>query len=158
MLASECYEVGSPKTLRPCYCRIFSGRKQQMKHLKIPLAALLAFVIAPCLVTLNGSAKTQTQSTALERGYRTGYSDGYNAGFKDVADHATRDYQSKDEYQRADRSYNQVWGTQEDYRDGYQQGFESGYAAGYDQQPFNSTIPNRLERRTTTENQTRTTT
>ncbi len=128
-----------------------------MKHSKIPLAALLAFVVALCLVTLNSSAhsaKTQTPSTALERGYRTGYSDGYNAGFKDTADHATRDYQSKDEYQRADRSFNEAWGTLEDYRDGYQQGYESGYAAGYDRQPFNSTIPNKLERRATSENQT----
>jgi len=73
--------------------------------------------------TLSATTPAQTQSTALERGYRTGYSDGYNAGYQDVSDQAPRDYQSKDEYQRADRSYNQAWGALETYRDGYQQGF-----------------------------------
>lgn len=89
----------------------------------------------------------QGQSTALERGYRTGYSDGYTAGFRDVADHAARDYQSKEDYKRADRSYNESWGPLEDYRDGYQQGFETGYSAGYEQQQFNSTLPAGLKRR-----------
>lgn len=89
----------------------------------------------------------QGQSTALERGYRTGYSDGYTAGFRDVADHAARDYQSKEDYKRADRSYNESWGPLEDYRDGYQQGFEAGYSAGYEQQQFNSTLPAGLKRR-----------
>jgi len=113
--------------------------------------ALLIVTVTSWLTAISTSAYSttqQSQSTALERGYRTGYSDGYNAGYKDVADHASRDYQSKDEYQRADRSYNDVWGPLEDYRDGYQQGFEAGYAAGYDRQPFNSSIPTRLSRRT----------
>ncbi|MGI8897439.1 MAG: hypothetical protein ACR2IB_03490 [Pyrinomonadaceae bacterium] len=88
---------------------------------------------------------------ALERGYRTGYSDGYNAGYKDVSDRAARDYQSKDEYQRGDRSYNKAWGTAEDYREGYQQGFEVGYAAGYDRRSFDSSIPTGLTRREKTE-------
>ena len=98
---------------------------------------------------MRPNASAQTQSTALERGYRTGYSDGYNAGYRDVADQAPRNYQSKDEYQRADRSYNEAWGTLETYRDGYQQGFESGYLAGYERQPFNSSIPSGLTRRGT---------
>jgi len=87
----------------------------------------------------------------LERGYRTGYSDGFSAGSRDVADHAARDYRSNQDYQRADRSYNQAWGTLDDYRDGYQQGFEIGYSAGYDQRPFESSIPTGLSRRGTTE-------
>lgn len=122
-----------------------------MKHLKIPLIALLIVTVTSWLTAISTNAYSttpQAQSTALERGYRTGYSDGYNAGYKDITDHASRDYQSKDEYQRADRSYNDVWGPLEDYRDGYQQGFEAGYAAGYDRQPFNSSIPTRLSRRT----------
>ncbi|HSK62512.1 MAG TPA: hypothetical protein VK893_01680, partial [Pyrinomonadaceae bacterium] len=93
------------------------------------------------------SASAQGQSTALERGYRTGYSDGYTAGFRDVADKAARDFQNKEDYRRADRSYNDVWGPIEDYRDGYRQGFENGYAAGYEQQQFNSTLPAGLRRR-----------
>jgi hypothetical protein len=128
-----------------------------MKHFRIFLIALLGLAVTSLINSPSGSAHTatiQSQSTAVERGYRTGYSDGYNAGYKDIADQASRDYQNKEEYQRADRSYNQVWGTLEDYRDGYQQGFEAGYAAGYDRQPFNSSIPTGLGRRGTTDNQT----
>jgi hypothetical protein len=127
-----------------------------MKQMRIPLATLLTLALTSCFsLVLNGAvnAMSQTQSTALERGYRTGYSDGYNAGYRDVADNASRDYQSKDEYQRADRSYNQAWGTLETYRDGYQQGFEAGYTAGYERQPFNSSIPSGLARRGTQDNQ-----
>jgi hypothetical protein len=86
-------------------------------------------------------------TTALERGYRTGYSDGYTAGYRDITTNAPRNYQNKEDYQKADRSYNDVWGPVEDYRDGYQQGFESGYTAGYDRQQFNSALPSGLRRR-----------
>jgi len=89
----------------------------------------------------------QGQSTALERGYRTGYSDGYTAGFSDVSNHAARDYQNKEDYKRADRSFNEQWGTIDDYRDGYQQGFEKGYAAGYQNEQFNSALPAGFGRR-----------
>ncbi|HKZ81470.1 MAG TPA: hypothetical protein VJ124_24590 [Pyrinomonadaceae bacterium] len=126
-----------------------------MKNLKLLLVALLTFAMIPSVSAVSVNARsTPSQSTALERGYRTGYSDGYNAGYKDIADSAPRDYQSKDEYQRADRSYNEVWGPLEDYRDGYQQGFETGYAAGYDRQPFNSSLPGGLRRRTDVSNTT----
>ncbi len=121
-----------------------------MKYLRISLVALLGLAMASWMNLGSISAHTpvaQGQSTALERGYRTGYSDGFSAGAKDVADQAQRDYQSKNEYQQADRSYNQVWGPLEDYRDGYQQGFENGYASGYDRQAFNSSIPSGLSRR-----------
>jgi hypothetical protein len=117
-----------------------------MKYLKFSFLAL----ISVGLISLAAATSpAQTQSTALERGYRTGYSDGYNAGYRDVADHAPRDYQNKDEYKAADRTYNQAWGTLEDYKDGYQQGFEAGYATGYDRGNFNSSIPSSLSRRGT---------
>src|SRR5450432_1277287 len=106
-----------------------------MKTLKYFLVALLAFAVTPwaSIPTSARNGLSQAQgSTALERGYRTGYSDGYNSGFKDMTDHASRDYQSKDDYQRADRAYDDAWGPIEDYRDGYQQGYEGGYASGYD--------------------------
>ncbi len=125
-----------------------------MKHLRISLMVLLGLAIISLIGANSISAhspSSQGQTTALERGYRTGYSDGYSAGSKDIADQLARDYQGKDEYQRADRSYNQVWGPLEDYRDGYQQGFEAGYASGYDRQPFNSSIPTGLSRRATTD-------
>jgi hypothetical protein len=119
-----------------------------MKYLKLPLAVLLSVCISGLLAAVSVSA--QGQSTALERGYRTGYSDGYTAGYKDISIKAPRDYQNKEDYQRADRSFNEAWGTIEDYRDGYQQGFEAGYSAGYEQQQFDSTLPAGLRRRGST--------
>jgi hypothetical protein len=116
-----------------------------MKFLKLPLVVVLSVCISGLLAAVSVSA--QGQSTALERGYRTGYSDGYTAGYKDISIKAPRDFQNKEDYQRADRSFNEAWGTIEDYRDGYQQGFEAGYAAGYEQQQFNSSLPAGLRRR-----------
>ncbi|MFN2530494.1 MAG: hypothetical protein ABR555_04265 [Pyrinomonadaceae bacterium] len=121
-----------------------------MTYLRFPSIALVIatlFTVTTIPAIAAGVADPQGQSTAFERGYRTGYSDGYNAGFRDVTSHAARDYQTKDEYQKADRSYNDVWGPLEDYRDGYQQGFEVGYAAGYERRDFNSTIPAGLKKR-----------
>lgn len=119
-----------------------------MRYLRIPLVLLAALAMISWATMTMQAANPQGQSTALERGYRTGYSDGYNAGYRDVAGGAARNHQNNDEFQQADRNYNQAWGTIEDYRDGYQQGFESGYSAGYDRQPFNSSIPTGLARRT----------
>jgi hypothetical protein len=118
-----------------------------MNYFKLPLVFLLSLCVSGLLAIAPAAAQSQT--TALERGYRTGYSDGYTAGFKDVSDHAPRNYQNKEDYQRADRSFNDVWGPIEDYRDGYQQGFEAGYAAGYERQQFNSALPAGLHKRGT---------
>jgi hypothetical protein len=115
-----------------------------MKFAKLPLVILLSIGLSAMALV---SASAQAQSTALERGYRTGYSDGYTAGFKDISVNAPRDYQNKDDYKQANRSYNEAWGTIDDYRDGYQQGFEVGYSAGYDKQQFNSTLPAGFGRR-----------
>lgn len=119
-----------------------------MRYLRIPLVVVLSICISGLLAIVSATP-IQGQSTALERGYRTGYSDGYTAGYRDVSNNAPRDYQSKEDYQRADRSFNEAWGTIEDYRDGYQQGFEAGYSAGYERQQFNSTLPAGLRRRGT---------
>jgi hypothetical protein len=110
---------------------------------------LLSICISGLLAAVPAGAENppEGQTTALERGYRTGYSDGYTAGYKDVSDGLARDYQNKEDYKRADRSYNDVWGPIEDYRDGYQQGFEAGYNAGFERQQFNSTLPTGLRRR-----------
>src|SRR5690349_20788120 len=116
-----------------------------MKYSKFPLVVLLSICVSAGFAIVSASA--QGQSTALERGYRTGYSDGYTAGYKDISVNAPRDYQSKDDYQKADRSFNEAWGTIEDYRDGYQQGFEAGYSAGYERQQFNSSLPTGFHRR-----------
>ena len=116
-----------------------------MNYLKLPLVILVSICVSGLLAIVSASAQAQT--TALERGYRTGYSDGYNAGFKDISNGAPRNYQNKDDYQQANRSFNEAWGPIEDYRDGYQQGFEAGYSAGYERQQFNSTLPTGLHRR-----------
>lgn len=84
---------------------------------------------------------------AIERGYRTGYSDGYMAGYRDMIDRAQRDFRNKEDYYRADRAYVGAYGELEDYRDGYQQGFEVGYDAGFDKRGFNSNVPSGLSRR-----------
>ena len=115
-----------------------------MNFLKLPLIVLLSIAITGLLALVPAGAQG---TTALERGYRTGYSDGYTAGFKDVTEHANRNYTNKEDYQHADRSYNEAWGPIEDYRDGYQQGFEAGYTAGFDRQQFNSSLPTGLRRR-----------
>src|SRR5829696_7646941 len=116
-----------------------------MNYLKLPLVVLLSICVSGLLAIVPAGAQAQT--TALERGYRTGYSDGYTAGYSDVSGNAPRNYQNREDYQKADRSYNDVWGPIEDYRDGYQQGFEAGYSAGYERQQFNSSLPSGLRRR-----------
>ena len=98
--------------------------------------------------SLNKVVASQGQpASALDRGYRTGYSDGYQAGWRDALNRATRDASNKQDYIRADRAYAASYGSLEDYRDGYQQGFEAGYDTGYDRRGFDSTIPADLARR-----------
>lgn len=137
-----------------------------MKYLRIPLVVLIALMMSSSArfaarVSLASVPEDETnqpsqtnQSTALERGFRTGYSDGFSAGSRDLADHGARDYRTNEDYQRGNRNYNEAWGTAEDYRDGYQQGFEAGYNAGYDSRPFDSSIPAGLSRRGTTDSAT----
>src|SRR4051794_37273152 len=115
-----------------------------MNYLKLPLVVLLSICVSGLLAIVPAGAQG---TTALERGYRTGYSDGYTAGYSDVSNNAPRNFQNKEDYQKADRSYNDVWGPVEDYRDGYQQGFEAGYTSGYERQQFNSSLPTGLHRR-----------
>ncbi|MGH9872567.1 MAG: hypothetical protein ACRD9S_08890 [Pyrinomonadaceae bacterium] len=128
-----------------------------MKYLRIPLVVLIALTMTSWARILTPVSHASTfaaqtgQATALERGYRTGYSDGFSAGSRDIAEHAARDFRGNEDYQRGDRSFNETWGTIEDYRDGYQQGFETGYNAGYDHRPFESSIPTGLSRRGTTD-------
>ncbi len=117
-----------------------------MKNLRHALVLPLAFAFVLPLLSFGVSAQ-DPQSSALGRGYRTGYSDGYQAGYRDAIERAARDFRGKLEYQRADRAYAPAYGSIEDYRDGYQQGFEIGYGAGYDHRGFDSTVPPDLKRR-----------
>jgi len=119
-----------------------------MRNPRRILAALIVFALAAFAASPVVFGQAQSMG-ALERGYRTGYSDGYQGGYSDSTQHLARDYRNKDEYHRADRAYASSYGTLEDYRDGYQQGFEAGYDAGYDHRSFDSTIPGNLSKRGT---------
>src|SRR5687768_15226481 len=112
------------------------------RFLHASLSFALAFAFIPSAFTAGVAAESSDDANAtaaapaqqvgaLERGYRTGYSDGYQAGYRDSIERATRDARSKEEYARADRAYVTAYGALEVYRDGYQQGFEIGYEAGF---------------------------
>src|SRR5918993_3970483 len=107
----------------------------------LAVAVTLAAPSAPFVWTAPARAQQPQQYGALERGYRTGYSDGYQSGWGDQLKGARAGYQTRPDYQSADRAYIPAYGAVEDYRDGYQQGYEVGYEAGYARQGFNSELP-----------------
>jgi len=117
------------------------------------LSLALAVALLPATFVSHAAASVDPNTAAaqgvgaLERGYRTGYSDGYQAGYRDSIERAARDYRNKEEYGRADRAYIAAYGALEVYRDGYQQGFEIGYEAGFDRRGFDSVVPPGLSRR-----------
>ena len=104
--------------------------------------AIFSFVAHP-IQTVSG----QESKIALQRGYRTGYSDGYMAGYRDTIDGNAKEYARHAEYSKADRAFNKDYGTVEDYKDGYQQGFESGYDTGFEKRSFDAAIPSNIARR-----------
>jgi len=87
------------------------------------------------------------ETVALQRGYRTGYSDGYMAGYRDSIDNEAKSYVRHNEYGKADRAYNKEYGTLDDYRDGYKQGFEKGYETGFNKLSFEAAVPVNIARR-----------
>ena len=123
-----------------------------MKTLRFALTLFLAIAVltVPFLAVSVAAQdpQNQNQTTAIMRGYRTGYSDGYQGGVNDLAHNATRDFRNKTDYEHGDRAYNSTYGTLGEYRDGYQQGFEVGYNSGYERKPFDSSIPADLKPRT----------
>jgi hypothetical protein len=120
-----------------------------MKLTRSLLALALSFsIISVSFVTFPGqTALAQEKSVALQRGYRTGYSDGYMAGYRDSIDGAAKNFSAHNEYFDARRAYNKDYGTIEDFRDGYQQGFESGYDTGFEKRSFESNVPTGIARR-----------
>jgi len=104
--------------------------------------SLISFLALP-IQTINA----QDTKIALQRGYRTGYSDGYMAGYRDVIDNTAKSYARHSEYTKADRAYSKDYGLLEDYRDGYQQGFEIGYSTGFEKRSFDATLPTELKKR-----------
>lgn len=111
------------------------------------LSILLSTFAMPAVFVQTVSAQTQDSLFALQRGFRTGYSDGYMAGYRDTIDSMARSYGRHAEYARADRAYAKDYGSREDFRDGYQQGFESGYDTGFERRSFDANLPTGLKRR-----------
>lgn len=107
----------------------------------------LSSILFPVVLARTVSAQTQDLHIALQRGYRTGYSDGYMAGYRDTIDGLGRSFARHEEYSKADRAFNNDYGAIEDYRDGYQQGFESGYSTGFEKRSFESAVPANLAKR-----------
>jgi hypothetical protein len=115
----------------------------------VVLSVLLSSFAFPFISSASVSAQSSDGIGALQRGYRTGYSDGYMAGYKDTIDSVSKDYNRHADYIRADRAYSKDYGELQDYRDGYQQGFESGYSTGFDRQTFDAALPAGLQKRGT---------
>jgi hypothetical protein len=103
--------------------------------------SLVALSLALARAPFAAVADAQEQYGALERGYRTGYSDGYQSGWSDQLKRAPSDFRGKADYRSADRAYIAAYGSLEDYRDGYQQGYEVGYQTGFQRGGFDSNIP-----------------
>lgn len=107
----------------------------------VALTILSAASVKSSYASPDVSAQQQQPYGALERGWRTGYSDGYQSGWRDQGARRSGDYRNENDYKRADRSYSPSFGSLDDYRDGYRQGFETGYADGYARRVFNSELP-----------------
>ena len=111
------------------------------------LSIVLTGLFLSGLIAPITSGQTQDSLIAVQRGYRTGYSDGYMAGYRDTIDTVARNYARHNEYTKADRAFSKEYGSIDDYRDGYKQGFESGYDTGFDRRSFEASLPAGLHRR-----------
>jgi hypothetical protein len=122
-----------------------------MKLTRSLLAISLSFslVFVSFLNLSVQQVNAQDSKIALQRGYRTGYSDGYMSGYRDSIENGPRGFNRHSEFIKADRAYSKDYGTLEDYRDGYQQGFESGYNAGFEKRSFDATLPVEIKKRGT---------
>jgi hypothetical protein len=139
------WNVASKKWPRPSFLKRIGVFMRHLVRFNAILRAVALLVLVTAVMTSNLEA--QQSIGALERGYRTGYSDGYIAGYRDNADHAPHDYRDNEDYRKADRAYVETYGPLEDYQDGYKQGFETGYDAGYEKRGFDSGVPAGIERR-----------
>jgi hypothetical protein len=128
----------------------FQKQENQMRLSSKSGLLVLSTILTILAFSAGYTATAQTGDPAvfaLQRGFRTGYSDGYMAGYRDTIDGVAKNFSQHAEYTKADRAYNKDYGSIEDYRDGYQQGFESGYLTGYDRKSFEASLPQGLKRR-----------
>lgn len=107
----------------------------------LALSTIFALILPSIFVLLPTAASAQTTDAALQRGYRTGYSDGFMAGYRDMLDGQDKAFERHAEYGTADRAFSKDYGALEDYRDGYRQGFRAGYVTGFDKKEFQATVP-----------------
>jgi len=128
---------------------VFKGDNMKLVNgaLALSLGFILSTFLLPAVFTTSVHAQSKGLDIAVQRGYRTGYSDGYMAGYRDTIDGLDKMVARHDDYAKADRAYNTDYGTVEDYRDGYQQGFESGYDTGFTKRPFESALPANIQKR-----------
>ena len=113
----------------------------------VVLSICLSLLAIPAIFVHTAAAQTQDKMFAVQRGFRTGYSDGYMSGYRDTIDSLAKSYTRHTDYAKANRAFNKDYGTIEDYKDGYQQGFESGYDTGFERRSFDSNLPQNLKRR-----------
>jgi hypothetical protein len=133
---------------RPITQHLFGGQMKSTRGL-LSLVLVFSLGIISFISLPQQHVIAQESNSALQRGYRTGYSDGYMAGYRDLLDSRSKDFSSHGEYASADRAYNKSYGPIDEYRDGYKQGFETGYNGGFEKAEFNSEIPNGLSVRGT---------
>lgn len=81
---------------------------------------------------------------AYEHGYRAGYEDGFAQGKADIGGERVRDFSQNDNYNRADRTYQDRMGTYLEYQEGYRGGFELGYNDGFYGRAYSTAIPTNL--------------
>ena len=125
----------------------YKGVKMKPSRSLGGLVVLVSLLLSGFLAVPSRTAVAAEGNVAIQRGYRTGYSDGYMAGYRDSIDNAARSYAAHGEYFKADRAYSKDYGDIDDYRDGYQQGFETGYDAGFEKRSFEAAIPSGLSTR-----------
>lgn len=87
-----------------------------------------------------------TYRYAYQHGYRAGYEDGFTKGKSDFNENQSRDFQSSEAYNRADRGYETRMGTRAEFEESYRAGFELGYNDGFFGRPFTVTVPSNLGR------------
>src|SRR5687767_3601523 len=102
-----------------------------IKDLRLPLLSIVLISLVIPATFASTALGQSSEIGALQRGYRTGYSDGYMAGYRDSIDGQMQNLTRHVDYTKAERAYNREYGSIEEYRDGYKQGFEGGYLTGY---------------------------
>lgn len=124
-----------------------------MKSRSMLVFALLLTVISAAFAQprsnrppLRNADNYEQDLRAHERGYRTGYEDGFGQGKEDFNRDQPRDFTRSQDYQQADRKYEERVGRLEEYQDGYRIGFEMGYNDGYFGRPFSVSVPQNLTR------------